>query len=211
MANGESRRQCSEASISSTRVLWIIFCVIYHSFPGIIRHSFDHLLFHLYRDQMETHGGAPYQHFFPVAIFGIGNSVFGRNTLVTNFLRINAFTVVFPHTWNNSPGKHELPGNLCDTLHQIIKKKLGFLAVSFFHSSGLWCLVECNSSVTWVSKQRFVWCSQSLSASFEVEGQGGIQTEGWIILADLNEIIHLPLPSKYKTRNSLRGSGWVCK
>lgn len=92
----------------------------------------DHLLFHLYRDQMETHGGAPYQHFFPVATFGTGNSGFVRNTSVANFQRINAFIVVFPHTWNKSSGMCELPGNLCDTLHQIIKKKKSILlAVSF--------------------------------------------------------------------------------
>lgn len=42
----------------------------------------DHLLVRLDRDQVDAHGGAPYQHFFPVAIFGIENPGFGRNTLV---------------------------------------------------------------------------------------------------------------------------------
>lgn len=60
--------------------------------------------------------------------------------------------------------------------------------------------------MTRVSEQRFVWCPQSLSASSEVKGQGGMQTEGLIMLADFNEVIHLPLPSKYKSRNRLRGS-----
>lgn len=95
----------------------------------------DHLLIHLYRDQMETHGGAPYQHFFPIAFFGIENSGLARTSLVINFQRINASMVMFSCTWNNSSGRCGL-WNWCDTLHQVIKKKNQFCQLSVFSLQG---------------------------------------------------------------------------
>lgn len=97
----------------------------------------DHFLIHLYRDQMETHGGAPYQHFFPTAFFGIGNSGFGRTTLVINFQRIHVSIVMFSHIWKNNSGRCGLSGNWPDTLQQVIKKKNKFCNCQVFFTAGV--------------------------------------------------------------------------